>query len=113
MMQSTRSPSLQFDELLGRCMGNLELAAQAIDAFEAQFQDDLQELRQAQRNNDLSAARRTAHRMKGGAANVAATGLSEALSRLVDAAASNNPQEFAVKLEELSDLWSQFQAELE
>lgn len=108
--QTLASPSICLDELLARCLGNLELAAQAIDAFEAQFQDDLEELLAA---DEVADVRRLAHRMKGGAANVAAKPLANCLSEVVDAAQTEQRQEINARLDALRAEWTRFQAELD
>jgi HPt (histidine-containing phosphotransfer) domain-containing protein len=64
-------------ELLNRCMGKPELAARVIQRFQKQLQGDLDKIAAALNGGNIEAARESAHRLKGAAANVAAHGLKE------------------------------------
>ena len=68
---------LNIDELLARCMGNIGFAERILAKFQDRFEHDLEELDRALQARDAEAVARTAHRIKGASANVAASRLHE------------------------------------
>jgi len=60
------------EEFLERCMTNVDLAVAMLDCFERQVGNDLQNLRRAVAEQNLDLAARSAHTIKGSAANLSA-----------------------------------------
>ena len=63
---------LDTDELLARCMGNIEFAERLLTKFQGRLDEDIAELEAAMQAEDLDVVARVAHRIKGASANVAA-----------------------------------------
>jgi len=59
-------------ELLNRCLGNVEFATRIIDRFLSCLPMELEELEQAYKSGDAVGIARIAHRMKGATANISA-----------------------------------------
>jgi HPt (histidine-containing phosphotransfer) domain-containing protein len=72
------------DELLARCMGNASFAERVLGKFLHRCALDLEELARAADSLDANAIAATAHRIKGGAANVAARQLRERAAVIED-----------------------------
>ena len=68
---------LRVDELLARCMGNINFATRVLAKFQDRLEEDLLELDKAILAHDAEAVARIAHRIKGASANVAAAQLHE------------------------------------
>ena len=64
------SPTLNTQELIARCMGNLEFAERLLDKFQGRLDADIVELEAAIDAEDADAIARVAHRIKGASANV-------------------------------------------
>jgi len=75
-------PGIDYPSLLQRCLGKPDLARRLVEKFLAQARADLPELEAAVREQDAARVRSVAHRLKGSAANVAATAVCESASRL-------------------------------
>ncbi|MBX3433132.1 MAG: Hpt domain-containing protein [Pirellulales bacterium] len=73
---------IEFDELLDRCLGNLELMERAIEAFVAQFPAELDQVEDALARGCKTEAAAVAHRMKGSASNISATALVTEIANL-------------------------------
>jgi HPt (histidine-containing phosphotransfer) domain-containing protein len=72
---------IDFDDLMTRCLGNLEFADRILTVFQSRCETDLKELDQAIQANDIEQVERIAHRLKGACANAAAPRLA---SRAMD-----------------------------
>lgn len=66
------SALLDTEELLARCMGNIEFAERLLAKFQGRLDEDIAELEAAVRAEDPDSIARVAHRIKGASANVAA-----------------------------------------
>jgi HPt (histidine-containing phosphotransfer) domain-containing protein len=67
---------LDFEALKERCLGNVDLVERVLKTFATQLDVDLAQLEQALAAGDSAGFALVAHRVKGMAANMAATGLS-------------------------------------
>ena len=72
------------DELLNRCLGNLEFAERILDRFSTDFTQKLTDLRQLADAGEVDGMLRLTHQMKGTAANIAAHRLRACLATLED-----------------------------
>lgn len=72
MNSATDKEVFCYDDLSSRCLGNVALIERVVSAFTNGAQNDLQVLRDAIHDEDLPLVGKTAHRIKGSAANVAA-----------------------------------------
>ncbi|MBI1901442.1 MAG: Hpt domain-containing protein [Planctomycetia bacterium] len=79
---------VDMQELVARCMGNVEFAERVLAKFRARLDEDLLELEKAVRAEDAPGIARVAHRIKGAAANVAAHGLRERAAGIEERAAA-------------------------
>lgn len=69
------------DQLLGRCMGNLELADRLIGRFGERLEETIRELEAGAARRDLTKLETVAHRLKGEAGNMGVDRLSKLASR--------------------------------
>jgi HPt (histidine-containing phosphotransfer) domain-containing protein len=99
---------LDLQELLDRCLGNLEFAQRVLAKFEARFGDDLRQLERDQEAEAAEAIARVAHRLKGSAANVAAKDLERISARIEELGRLGRLSEIPERLEELRGEWSHF-----
>jgi HPt (histidine-containing phosphotransfer) domain-containing protein len=104
---STRSV-LNTDELLARCMGNIGFAERILAKFQDRFEHDLEELDKALQARDADAVARTAHRIKGASANVAASRLHEHAAEIERLGRTARLSDIPHGLEQLRDEWSRF-----
>jgi HPt (histidine-containing phosphotransfer) domain-containing protein len=104
---------LDVPELLGRCLGQRELAHRVLSRFGQQLADDLQALREAVKSGDAEQLTRLAHRMKGAAANVAAHNLREQAAAVEAAGRTGDWVEIVTALDQLTVEREQFDAALQ
>lgn len=81
-MQSTNDKPLTFDELLARCMGELEFARKLLRDFLRDSDPTLDEIEASINDGDHESAAKAAHRLKGTAALLAAKPLCESLRNI-------------------------------
>ncbi len=81
---SRSTPVLNMQQLLDRCMGNLELAERCLVRFEQKLPTDVESVQQCIDSDNREELVQVAHRIKGSAATVAAEGLAEAAAALED-----------------------------
>lgn len=99
---------LNIDELLTRCMGNISFAERILAKFQDRFQHDLEELDKALQAHDSEAVARTAHRIKGASANVAAAGLYQRAAEIEELGRVQRLSDIPYGLEQLRHEWSRF-----
>jgi HPt (histidine-containing phosphotransfer) domain-containing protein len=80
----TSGQVLDLPQLLGRCLGNLELAERCLVRFEQKLRADLEDVERAVDSHDYAALTQVAHRVKGSAATVSAISLADAAAALED-----------------------------
>jgi HPt (histidine-containing phosphotransfer) domain-containing protein len=103
------NPPLNFDQLVMRCMGRLELAQRLLTSFERRFPIELSQIEQCLETGDLPAFVRQTHQLKGASANVSAPALHAILKRIEEAGRVEQLEEVAAGLAELRGAWSEFQ----
>jgi HPt (histidine-containing phosphotransfer) domain-containing protein len=97
-----------YEQLLARCMGNIEFAERVLDKFQQRFAGDLDELDRLLEARQSEGLARLAHRLKGASANVSAPRLQARAARLEELARAERLDEACPVLEELRGEWSQF-----
>jgi len=68
-------PCLEYQQLLERCVGNLDIADRLLAKFDDQLSEELPQLRQLLRIENVDELARRAHSLKGAAATVGAPAL--------------------------------------
>ena len=104
--------ALALDELMEHCMGNLEFVGRVLNTFQRKFGEDLAALEQAVATQDAAEAASTAHRIKGGAANVAARRLAAEAAQIESLARSGSTAGIAPRLGVLACEWDRFAEQL-
>jgi HPt (histidine-containing phosphotransfer) domain-containing protein len=98
------------EDLLGRCLGNLQFAERVLTMFQQRCDEDLAELERAVATEDTEAVVSLAHRLKGASANAAALGLRARASQMEQAARRRSLAETRQHLEDLRDEWHRFRS---
>lgn len=73
-------------ELLDRCIGKVDFAKRLLNLFATESEKQAMQLQSQFESSNLTAVARTAHTLKGSAANISAAGLSQTAARLEQAA---------------------------
>ena len=94
--------ALDTNELLARCLGKRELVERVLTRFQTQLTEDLVRLQAAAETGDGEMIAKTAHRIKGAAANVSAHGLRQCAAALEEAARAGAWDQVPTRLELLS-----------
>ena len=82
MNESAHEQPITMDELLGRCMGELQFAHNILESFLESCPDQLEQIRSEIRTGDTEMLAQKVHRLKGTAATVAARPLRQSLEAL-------------------------------
>ena len=101
-------PPLKHEELIARCLGNLDFAERVLTKFQERFEADLVELEAELVSGNTDSVARLAHRMKGASANTAATGLQTEAACIEELARSDQKEEITRRLGRLGGEWSRF-----
>jgi histidine phosphotransfer protein HptB len=99
---------LDVEDLLGRCLGNVEFAQRILGKFQERCDEDLEALEAAVCDGDGEAIARLAHRLKGASANASASGLRKHASEIEHAARHESLEEVPASLESLKHEWTRF-----
>lgn len=94
-----------------REFGNAAVADQVLQSFFKTSEPQLRRLREAVRQRDAVVVNQEAHRLRGAAANLTATGLAEAARRMEEQAAARNWERMEEWLAELERAWADMQNE--
>jgi len=73
---------VRFEDLVERCMGNIELATRLLNQIQAILAEDLKLLQQSGQTADPNEVARLAHRLKGATVNIGAYELSDLFERI-------------------------------
>jgi len=92
---------IDYDELLGRCVGRPDLVAKVLDNFANLLTPQLEQMEQAAALPDLVKLRTLAHRLKGGSLTVSAHRLGKLAHRLETTAEEGSSTDVANCLNEL------------
>jgi HPt (histidine-containing phosphotransfer) domain-containing protein len=102
------APAVDFLSLLGRCLGNFKIVELVIATFRDTGKSDLNQLQMAVVVGDYPAVVEIAHRFKGAASNVSATGLAKLLVHAELFGREQNHSELMRIVAELQSEWEAF-----
>lgn len=100
---------LDVEELLGRCMGNIQLAERVVAKFLQGFGAEVAQIEEGLAAEDAEQVVRLAHRLKGTAANVSALGLREQMAEIEMLGRQQRISEIPARLERLRSEWVRFE----
>lgn len=101
---------LNVEELLARCLGNVEFACRILGKFCQRCDEDLAALEEAVSSHDSESVARLAHRLKGASANASALGLQKRASDIERAARNDALDDVPSNLANLKQEWDRFNA---
>ncbi len=107
-MPSEAQLVLDVDDLMGRCLGNLEFAERILAMFQTRFDEDLHELERMLAADDAESVAYLSHRLKGAAANAAAPSLKTLAAEIEQLARARNLDEAKRHLDDLWHEWDWF-----
>ncbi|MBX9791228.1 MAG: Hpt domain-containing protein [Pirellulales bacterium] len=99
---------IDLNELMTRCLNNLEFAERMLTLFENRCGDDLTELERAFEQGDVEKARRVSHRFAGASANAAAGRLHGRATELRNDLREGSLDAARPRLHELRQEWQRF-----
>ncbi|HEY5315254.1 MAG TPA: Hpt domain-containing protein [Pirellulales bacterium] len=108
--ESTLPPPLplELDDLTQRCLGSLALVERLLASFDQRFPVELCEIARCLESGDLAGLIRSAHQLKGAAANMSAPMLRSILERVEHAARADALAPIPGYLAELDEEWERF-----
>ncbi|MHB8897818.1 MAG: Hpt domain-containing protein [Thermoguttaceae bacterium] len=109
-MSDQANDVLDADDLLARCLGNMEFARKILGKFCERCDEDLVEIEKALSVRDKDSVARLAHRLKGASANASARFLQKHASEIERAARNDSLGEVPANLENLKQEWTRFTA---
>ena len=98
---------INVDDLMARCLGNLDFVERILTIFRTRCESDLVELEDAIRASDLPRVQRLAHRLKGACANAGANDLSVRASELWTAANKEFTDVLAARFAQFRQEWDE------
>ncbi len=110
--QDQAATVLDIEDLMTRCLGNIEFAGRVLAKFQELGDGHLAELERAVASQDTEAIAQLAHRLKGASANAAAPGLCARAEEIESAARQCSLREIPARLENLRHEWSRFASEV-
>ncbi|MBN1911087.1 MAG: Hpt domain-containing protein [Pirellulales bacterium] len=108
MGQDTAKPVLDREDLLTRCLGNIEFAQRILSRFRERCAEDLASLEQAAQAGDADTAATLAHRIKGSAGNASALSMQAVAAAIEQAARQGTLGSVQDDLRTLRHEWDQF-----
>ena len=99
---------IDVEQLLARCLGNVEIAERVLTKFQDRFRVDLTELEQGLQQQDAAAVAQAAHRIKGASANVSAPALYALASDIEQAARTERLADVPEDAQQLRTEWTRF-----
>jgi HPt (histidine-containing phosphotransfer) domain-containing protein len=106
--ETTQPDILDYDALVNRCMGNLELASRLLEKMQSRMPCEIEDVEKALAEKDAEQVTQIAHRMKGATANVSAGGLNRALEEIEHFGRTGVLAEIPASLERLHREWERF-----
>jgi HPt (histidine-containing phosphotransfer) domain-containing protein len=100
--------ALEYDELVARLMGNVELAERLIASFQRHFQEEVTQIQKQLDAEDADGIAVLAHRLKGASANVAAERLRHLAEEIEQLARAEQLDRIPPHLDQLRDEWTRF-----
>ncbi len=110
--QEQIAPIIDLDDLMARCLNNIELAQRVIVMFQESSDENFIGIEEAVAAKDTESIAHLAHRLKGASANVAASGLCDQAAELEQAARRCLLAEIPGHLENLRQEWFRFTSEV-
>lgn len=107
-VQDQTAMVIDAEDLMARCLGNIEFARRILVMFQELGYENLAGLEEAIAAEDAEAIALLAHRLKGASANAAALGLRAQAAEIEDAARQCSLGEIPARLENLRHEWSRF-----
>jgi HPt (histidine-containing phosphotransfer) domain-containing protein len=89
------------EDLLGRCLGRIDLAERVLQRFQNVLEDDLQQLEAAVRATNTDEIAHVAHRIKGASLAVSAYTLTDCAQNIEASATARRLEEIPVQLTKL------------
>jgi HPt (histidine-containing phosphotransfer) domain-containing protein len=99
---------IDFEELVERCLGNLDFVDRVLTRFQTQFDGDFRRLQDACQAADSREVARVAHLLKGSAASVSARTLQQVASRIERLGRTAQLDDISGHLDTLENEWSRF-----
>ena len=99
---------IHLEDLVERCMGNLDLAIRLLDQSQTHLGQDLTMLRQCDAADNQNEVTRLAHRLKGAAATLGAYELSDVFARIEQHGSNGETAKAPVSPLELETQWARF-----
>lgn len=100
--------ALDHDQLLARCLGNLEFAERILTKFQQRFGEELKQLERSLNSEDREGIARLAHSLKGASATVAAPALMAEMAGIESLARESRLDEISGRLDRLQEEWARF-----
>jgi HPt (histidine-containing phosphotransfer) domain-containing protein len=107
-LQGAADTAVDVMALLGRCLGNFELIVRVLARFRKTGDTDIEQLGSAIDRSDFVAVVEIAHRFKGAAGNISATGLHRIAAMLEQLGREQNAVELPGLLAQLKVEWEKF-----
>lgn len=101
-------PVLNHEELLARCMGNIEFAERVLAKFQSSFGQDLESLETELKLENVDTVASVAHRLKGSSASVGAPGLNQYATEIEELGRADRLGEIEQPVLHLRREWSRF-----
>lgn len=102
------SDVLDVDDLMNRCLGNLDFACRVLQLLSERCESDLHGLERAAADSDFDQIYHISHRLKGALANASATGMSRLADEVCVASQSRNEDDSLSKTQALRGQWNEF-----
>jgi HPt (histidine-containing phosphotransfer) domain-containing protein len=102
------SAALDYEDLLARCMGNIEFVERVLDKFQSSFGQDLENLETELNSENAETVAMVAHRLKGASASVGAPGLRQWAAEIEQLGRADRLNEARQPVQHLRDEWSRF-----
>ena len=105
-IESSSPQVVNLEELLDRCMGNLDLAERALQKFQETFPQELEQLESALQIGDVKQLACVAHRIKGISANISAAGVLQAAAKLEELCSAGCMRDVSEQIDRLRCEWA-------
>jgi HPt (histidine-containing phosphotransfer) domain-containing protein len=99
---------VNYDELVARCLGNLDFADRILQKFQHHFEEEMGLLEEVAEAADAERVARIAHRMKGAAANAAAPTLRDRAAEIERLGRARQLPEIPRRVAEMREHWTDF-----
>lgn len=100
---------LDYDALIDRCLGNIELASRLLEKLQTYLPQEIENVEKALALKDAEQVARIAHRLKGATANVSARGLNQVVEEIEKSGKTGVLSEIPASMERLHREWERFQ----